>query len=140
MPYCITLRSRTDTRIITGWYDGSESRWSTDHYRQKLFHNKSDALCVCRELRKLCPRKCQGHKHRSTKRCALETQPVAAATIVLCGGACGSLATGPSEPRHCESGINAVQRSRRGETPRSYEVQRSRLRSGEHRYEQPGAP
>src|SRR5215471_11785155 len=39
MPYSITLRSRTDA-MITGWYDGSSSRWSTDHTRQKLFHNK----------------------------------------------------------------------------------------------------
>jgi hypothetical protein len=36
MPYCITLRSRTDTRI-TGWYIGSQGGWSTDHKRQKLF-------------------------------------------------------------------------------------------------------
>ena len=36
MPYSITLRSRTDLRV-TGWYDGSDSRWSTDHQRQKLF-------------------------------------------------------------------------------------------------------
>ena len=42
MPYCITLRSRTDARI-TGWYDGSKSRWSTDHTRQKLFANKHEA-------------------------------------------------------------------------------------------------
>jgi hypothetical protein len=40
MPYCITLRS--DERI-TGWYDGSNSRWSTDHTRQKLFDKKRDA-------------------------------------------------------------------------------------------------
>ena len=55
MPYCITLRSRTDERI-TGWYDGSNSRWSTDHKRQKLFDNKRDAKPVRRELRKLWPR------------------------------------------------------------------------------------
>ena len=42
MPYCITLRSRTDA-LITGWYDGSDSRWSTDRYRQKVFANKRDA-------------------------------------------------------------------------------------------------
>jgi hypothetical protein len=42
MPYCITLRSRTDA-TITGWYDGSDSRWSTDHNRQKVFDKKSDA-------------------------------------------------------------------------------------------------
>jgi hypothetical protein len=53
--YCITLRSRTDARI-TGWYDGSDSRWSTDHKRQKLFDTKRDARPACRELRKLCPR------------------------------------------------------------------------------------
>ena|SRR5215472_12261258 len=29
MPYCITLRSRTDARI-TGWYAGSNLRWSTE--------------------------------------------------------------------------------------------------------------
>jgi len=55
MPYCITLRSRADTRI-TGWYDGSDSRWSTDHNRQKVFDKKSDARSVCHELRSLCPR------------------------------------------------------------------------------------
>ena len=55
MPYSITLRSRTDARI-TGWYDGSDSRWSTDHRRQKLFDNKRDARPVCEELRGVCPR------------------------------------------------------------------------------------
>jgi hypothetical protein len=52
MPYCITLRSRTDA-TITGWYDGSDSRWSTDHNRQKIFDKKSDAGSVCQELRSL---------------------------------------------------------------------------------------
>src|SRR5260370_34548986 len=55
MPYCITLRSRTDA-LISGWYDGSDSRWSTDRYRQKVFDNKRDARPVCDELRSLCPR------------------------------------------------------------------------------------
>jgi hypothetical protein len=55
MPYCITLRSRTDARI-TGWYDGSNSRWSTDHNRQKVFDEKRDVRPVCHELRSLCPR------------------------------------------------------------------------------------
>jgi hypothetical protein len=55
MPYCITLRSRTDARI-TGWYDGSDSRWSTDHTRQQLFDKKRDARPVCHKLRSLCPR------------------------------------------------------------------------------------
>ena len=55
MAYSITLRSRTDARI-TGWYDGSDSRWSTDHNRQKVFDNRSDARPVCHELRNLCPR------------------------------------------------------------------------------------
>src|ERR1700730_8841613 len=55
MPYCITLRSRTDARI-TGWYDGSDSRWSTDYKRQKLFDKKHDARPVCDELRSRCPR------------------------------------------------------------------------------------
>jgi hypothetical protein len=54
MPYCITLRSRTD-RKITGWYDGSDSRWSTDLGRQKIFETKRDAEPACHELRKLCP-------------------------------------------------------------------------------------
>jgi hypothetical protein len=53
--YCITLRSRTDARI-TGWYDGSDSRWSTDRKRQKLFDKKADARSICQELRKLCER------------------------------------------------------------------------------------
>jgi hypothetical protein len=53
MSYCITLRSKTDTRIITGWYAGSACRWSTDQERRKVFDNKRDAAAVCREL---CPR------------------------------------------------------------------------------------
>ena len=55
MPYCITLRSRTDERI-TGWYAGGKCRWSTDHKRQKRFENKRDAGAVCKELRDLFPR------------------------------------------------------------------------------------
>jgi len=55
MPYSITLRSRTDTSI-TGWYDGSDGRWSTDHKRQRLFEKKRDAKPVRHELRELCPR------------------------------------------------------------------------------------
>jgi hypothetical protein len=55
MPYCITLRSRTNASI-TAWYDGSRSRWSTDHTRQKLFDKKRGAKPVCHELRRLCPR------------------------------------------------------------------------------------
>jgi hypothetical protein len=51
----ITLRSRIDARI-TGWFDGSDSRCSTDHKQQKLFDKKRDARPVCQELRKLCPR------------------------------------------------------------------------------------
>ena len=56
MAYCITLRSRTDTRIITGWHAGSACRWSTDHNRRKVFDYKQHARAVCRELRNLCPR------------------------------------------------------------------------------------
>lgn len=56
MPYCITLRSRTDTRIITGWYTGGDSRRSTDHKRQRVFDDKLDAKAVCDQLRSLCPR------------------------------------------------------------------------------------
>jgi len=56
MPYCITLRSRPDRRIVTGWYDGSSCRWSTDHKRKKLFEEKRDAKPVRHDLRKLCPR------------------------------------------------------------------------------------
>ena len=55
MPYCITLRSRTDARV-TGWYAGSNCRWSTDRQRQKQFENRDDARAVCQELRSLCPR------------------------------------------------------------------------------------
>jgi hypothetical protein len=55
MPYSITLRSKTDA-TITGWYDGSSSRWSTDHTRQRLFDNKHEAKSVCDELHSLCPR------------------------------------------------------------------------------------
>ena len=56
MSYCITLRARTDTRIITGWYASSACRWSIDHRRRQVFDNKQDARAVCRELRDLCPR------------------------------------------------------------------------------------
>ena len=55
MPYCITLRSRTDARV-TGWYAGRNCRWSTDRQRQIRFDNPGDASAVCRELRSLCPR------------------------------------------------------------------------------------
>jgi hypothetical protein len=55
MPYCITLRSRTDARI-TGWYDGSGGRWSTDHNRRKIFNKEGDAGPVYHELRSRCPR------------------------------------------------------------------------------------
>ena len=53
--YCITLRSRTDARI-TGWYDGSCGRWSTDHKRRQLFEKKRDAARARQELCELCPR------------------------------------------------------------------------------------
>jgi hypothetical protein len=55
MSYSITLRSRTDARI-TGWYNGSNSRWSTDHTRQKVFDDKHEAKLIRDELRSLCPR------------------------------------------------------------------------------------
>src|ERR1700760_197905 len=55
MPYCITLRSRTDAKTL-GWYDGSNYRWSTDYTRQVLFQKKTDAKLICDELRSLCPR------------------------------------------------------------------------------------
>ena len=55
MPYCITLRSRADF-TVTGWYDGSTGRWSTDHKRQKLFDKRHDARGICHQLRSLCPR------------------------------------------------------------------------------------
>jgi hypothetical protein len=55
MPYCITLRSKSETRV-TGWYAGSDCRWSTDYKRQKLFDEIRDARPVCHELRALCPR------------------------------------------------------------------------------------
>ena len=55
MPYCITLRSKTDAGI-TGWYAGDHCRWSTDHKRQKLFDQRGDARLVCHELRSFCPR------------------------------------------------------------------------------------
>ena len=55
MPYSITLRSRIDA-TITGWYDGSRSRWSTDHKRRRLFDDKHQAKSICDQLRNLCPR------------------------------------------------------------------------------------
>jgi hypothetical protein len=54
MLYCITFRSKFDARI-TGWYTGSESRWSTDHTRKKLFDHKEEAEPVAMALRELCP-------------------------------------------------------------------------------------
>jgi hypothetical protein len=54
MPYCITLRSRTEARV-TGWYAGSNCRWSTDRQRQKRFDTRDDASAVCQELRNLHP-------------------------------------------------------------------------------------
>ena len=56
MRYFITLRSRTDRRIITGWYTSSACRWSTDHKRQTLFDNRHEARAACAQLRSLCPR------------------------------------------------------------------------------------
>jgi hypothetical protein len=53
MAYSITLQSRSVGRI-TGWYTGNNSRWSTDHTRRKVFHNKHDARAACHELRSLC--------------------------------------------------------------------------------------
>jgi hypothetical protein len=58
MLYCITLRSRIDA-AITGWYTGSGGCWSTDHRRQKVFAKKRDAILICNELRRLCPRNAQ---------------------------------------------------------------------------------
>ena len=55
MPYCITLRSRTDAKI-TGWYAGKNCVWSTDRTRQKRFGNSQDASAVRNELRSRCPR------------------------------------------------------------------------------------
>ncbi len=54
MRYCITLRARTNA-MITGWYTGSNCGWSTDHKRQKVFHNQRHAWAVCQELRSLWP-------------------------------------------------------------------------------------
>lgn len=53
--YSITLRSRFDA-TITGWYDGSDARWSTDHKRRRTFVNKRKAAPIVHQLRKLCPR------------------------------------------------------------------------------------
>jgi hypothetical protein len=55
MPYCITLRSRTNATIIV-WYAGRNTHWSTDHKWQKRFDNRGDAVAVSHELRDLCPR------------------------------------------------------------------------------------
>jgi hypothetical protein len=55
MRYCITFRSKFEASI-TGWYTGSESRWSTDHTRKKLFDRKEEAEPIAMALRKLCPR------------------------------------------------------------------------------------
>lgn len=52
--YCITFRSKCDG-CITGWYTGSNSRWSTDHTRKKLFDHKEEAEPIAMALRELCP-------------------------------------------------------------------------------------
>jgi hypothetical protein len=52
----IPLHFDPEPARITGWYDGSDSGWSTDHKRQKLFDNKRDASPVCEELRSRCRR------------------------------------------------------------------------------------
>ena len=52
-PHYTSIQNR---RGITGWYDGSNGRWSTDRKRQKHFDNKRDATRVCLELRHLWPR------------------------------------------------------------------------------------
>jgi hypothetical protein len=54
MPYCITFRFRSDA-YPTGWYTGTDNRWSTDHRRKKLFGKREDAEPVAVGLRKLCP-------------------------------------------------------------------------------------
>jgi hypothetical protein len=61
MTYCITLRSRIDTKIITGLNAGGDCRWSTDHKRPQLFDDKHAARVVCDELRSLCPRNGRFH-------------------------------------------------------------------------------
>jgi hypothetical protein len=55
MPYCITLRSRTDAKN-TGLYAGRNSVWSSDHKRKQRFDNPQDASAVCKDLRSRCPR------------------------------------------------------------------------------------
>ena len=72
--YCITLRSRIDGRI-TGWYDGSHSRWSTDQKRQRLFDKKRDARPVCQKLCKLCPRNAKFINVEAAQNVALEGVP-----------------------------------------------------------------
>jgi hypothetical protein len=55
MPYSIALRPGTGA-TITGWYDGSRGRSSTNHQRRRLFDNKHEAKWIRDELRSLCPR------------------------------------------------------------------------------------
>jgi hypothetical protein len=52
MPYCITLRSKTDAKV-TGWYAGRNCRWSTDRQRQI---RSTMPVPFCQELRCLCRR------------------------------------------------------------------------------------
>jgi hypothetical protein len=42
--------------MVTGWYAGRNTPWSTDYNRKKLFANEHDASAVCHELRARCPR------------------------------------------------------------------------------------
>jgi hypothetical protein len=55
MPYCITLRSRTDAKI-TGWYAGKNCVWSLIVRGKNGSPTPRMPVPVCNELRSRCPR------------------------------------------------------------------------------------
>ena len=112
MPYCVTLRSRTDARI-TGWYAGRSCLWSTDHTRQKRFDDPHDASTVCHELRSLCPRNAKviniegsasvafndvpKHDRKDKDKCSISNPPEGGVTITVLEG-CGPHTPGGIRP------------------------------------------
>ena len=64
---------------MAGWYVESDSRWSTDHKRRKLFDKVRDARPVCYELRRLCPRNAEFINIEAWHDLSLEPVPLARA-------------------------------------------------------------
>jgi len=56
--YIITLRNKFDTSVV-GWFDGSQSHFSTDQRRAKVFLDRDHADLVANQLRRQYPRMAQ---------------------------------------------------------------------------------